>query len=121
VEAETRKETVDEYQKSQTIRLIDVFIIGPVLIYAGIKHRKDMSPLLSGTLILFGAATVYYNAKNYMVNGKRDNLVLCTPSVQSEIMEKVVRPVISSIVATDFASEKAKKDQAEKDQAEKPL
>ena len=88
-EAETRKETVDEYQKSQTIRLIDVFIIGPVLIYAGIKHRKDMSKLLSGTLILFGAATVYYNAKNYLVNEKRDNLVPGTPSHRATVGKAV--------------------------------
>jgi hypothetical protein len=67
-DAEIKKESVDEYQKSQTIRLIDVFVIAPVLIYAGVKHRKDMHPMLSNALILFGAATAYYNAKNYLVN-----------------------------------------------------
>jgi hypothetical protein len=67
-DAEIKKEKVDEYQKSQTIRLIDVFVIAPVLVYAGVKHRKDMSPMLSNALILFGVATAYYNAKNYLIN-----------------------------------------------------
>lgn len=72
-EAEIKKEFVDEYQKSQTIRLIDVFIIAPVLVYAGIKHREQMGNILSNALILFGTATAYYNAKNYLINTKINN------------------------------------------------
>ena len=33
--AEKRVETIEEYQKSQNIRLIDVFFIAPVCVYAG--------------------------------------------------------------------------------------
>ena len=64
--AETRQETISEYQKSQTIRLVDVFVIAPVLVYAG--TRKELPTWLRLSLITFGACTAYYNWKNYTVN-----------------------------------------------------
>jgi hypothetical protein len=69
--AETRPETIQEYQKSQLIRLIDVVAIGPVMIYAG--TRKELSPFVRYSLLVFGIATVYYNAKNYLINEKRNH------------------------------------------------
>lgn len=64
--AEKREETIMEYQKSQNIRLIDVFVIAPVLIYAG--TRKELPTWLRLSLVTFGACTAYYNAKNYIIN-----------------------------------------------------
>jgi uncharacterized membrane protein len=49
--------------KTQTIRLLDVFLIGPLMIYFG--HRAEAS-LFSILLTFFGATTITYNLKNYM-------------------------------------------------------
>jgi len=73
--AETRKENVSEYQKSQNVRLVDVFVIAPILIYAGVKYRKIMPQWLAGSLILIGACTAIYNGKNYLVNKNQNNKV----------------------------------------------
>jgi hypothetical protein len=55
-----------EISKSQTIRLIDVFWIGPLMVYAG--SQKKFSPLVNSSLIVFGIATILYNGKNYLLN-----------------------------------------------------
>lgn len=68
--AETRKEVVNEYQKSQNIRLLDVFVIAPVLVYIGIK--QDMPKWMKISLISIGVATFYYNGKNYLINREND-------------------------------------------------
>ena len=49
--------------KTQAIRLLDVFLIGPLMIYFG--HRAEAS-LFSILLTFFGATTITYNLKNYM-------------------------------------------------------
>lgn len=50
----------------QDIRLIDVFVIGPFLMYVGMK--KELSLPVRLTLLGFGAATIIYNANNYLKN-----------------------------------------------------
>jgi hypothetical protein len=55
-----------EMQKSQTIRLIDVYFIAPILIYGGIQYRKVLPTWLSLSLVIIGGFTLYYNAKNYI-------------------------------------------------------
>lgn len=64
--AETRTETRIEYQKSQNIRILDVFLIGPVMIYGA--YKSNMHPALRITLAIFGICTIYYNGKNYLIN-----------------------------------------------------
>ena len=49
--------------KTQAIRLLDVFLIGPLMIYFG--HRAEAS-LFSILLTFFGATTITYNLKNYL-------------------------------------------------------
>lgn len=71
--AETRKEAVSEYQKSQNIRLLDVFVIAPILVYIGIK--QDMPKWMKISLISIGIATFYYNGKNYLINKENDKKV----------------------------------------------
>jgi len=68
--SETRTETIQEYQKSQNIRLLDVFVISPIMIYGA--YKSNMHPALRATLALFGICTIYYNAKNYLIN-KQNN------------------------------------------------
>lgn len=50
--------------KSQTIRLIDVLILGPVMIRSGWLNR-DESPILGHAMMFAGAATIVYNWENY--------------------------------------------------------
>jgi intracellular septation protein A len=64
---------MQEYQKSQEVRIIDVLVIAPILIYAGVKYYNVMPKLLSLSLITIGAATAIYNAKNYIKNKQINN------------------------------------------------
>jgi hypothetical protein len=48
------------------VRLIDVFVIAPFLIYAG--TRKELNKNVRTTLIVLGVATLLFNANNYLKN-----------------------------------------------------
>ena len=50
----------------QDIRLFDVFVLGPFLMYVGMK--KELSLPIRLTLLGFGAATIIYNGNNYLKN-----------------------------------------------------
>lgn len=50
--------------KTQTIRVFDVFVFGPVIMYAG--TRKELPMWLRSSLLLIGAGTIIYNGYNYM-------------------------------------------------------
>jgi len=69
--AEKKVETIEEYQKSQNIRLIDVFFIAPVCVYAGIK-AKELPNWIRISLVGIGLATFYYNGKNYLINKNKE-------------------------------------------------
>jgi hypothetical protein len=71
-EAEFRDSTIKEYRKGQIIRIIDVVAIAPVLIYAGVK-KSGLPDWVRYSLVVFGAATAYYNAKNFYINYKNDH------------------------------------------------
>ena len=62
---EKENTTVEEVSKSQFIRLLDVFFIGPYMIYIS-KKAKGLNKLESFTLLALGVATIYYNGKNYL-------------------------------------------------------
>jgi hypothetical protein len=55
---------------TQNIRLLDVFFIGPFLIYAGCQ--KSLSPAVRTMLIVIGAGTVIYNGARYIQQSKQD-------------------------------------------------
>jgi hypothetical protein len=63
------KTEILEVQKSQNIRLVDVFVIAPICVYAG--TQKSLPTWLRYSLITIGIATAYYNGKNYLENKKR--------------------------------------------------
>jgi uncharacterized membrane protein len=71
---EIRTETVEEFQKSQSVRLIDVVVIAPICVYAGVKYFKTMPKWLSISLITIGVATAVYNGRNYMINKNNNDL-----------------------------------------------
>jgi hypothetical protein len=51
--------------KSQWVRLVDVFVIGPLMVWGGVRLARSRHPIAGGSLATFGAATVIYNARNY--------------------------------------------------------
>ena len=51
-------------EKTQTIRILDVFLIGPLMIYFG--HNSNVVSIFSLLLTFFGATTITYNLKNYL-------------------------------------------------------
>jgi hypothetical protein len=50
--------------KAQTIRVLDVALIGPLMIWGGLKVRED-NPTAGTALAAFGVSTIVYNAVNY--------------------------------------------------------
>lgn len=67
--SEIRTQTVNEFQKSQAIRIVDVFVIAPICVYAGLK-AKGIPKIINYSLVFIGLATFYYNGKNYLINKK---------------------------------------------------
>ena len=69
---EIGESTIEEYQKSQTIRLYDVFILAPFLFYIAFKKGvlTKNEKILVG-LIAFG--TLVYNGNNYLVIKNRSH------------------------------------------------
>lgn len=55
----------NEIQKSQNVRLIDIFLLGPFMIYAGTKlPTKTMQTIM----IVSGILTITYNYNNFRKN-----------------------------------------------------
>lgn len=48
----------------QHIRLLDVFVVAPFLIYVG--TRKELTPMVRMGVVALGVATFLYNGKNYL-------------------------------------------------------
>ena len=62
----TRHEAAKE-MKSQTVRLLDVFAIGPLMIWGGLKATRS-NEALGILLAATGVLTILYNGKNYLEN-----------------------------------------------------
>ena len=58
------KHELNEIVKSQAVRLADVLVIGPLMMYGAYLIPKT-HPLPRGALFIFGASTIYYNWQNY--------------------------------------------------------
>lgn len=65
---EEAESTVTEVQKSQIIRLADVFLIAPYLLYLSTKDK--ITNLDRNLLIVLGVSTLLYNGMNYLNNKK---------------------------------------------------
>jgi hypothetical protein len=50
--------------------LVDVFALGPFMVWAGLQNKK-LPPWARNALVISGAATVGYNARNYLLLKKR--------------------------------------------------
>ena len=51
-------------EKSQTVRLVDVFVIASYLIF--ISQKKALSNIDKQFLLVTGIATIFYNLSNYL-------------------------------------------------------
>ena len=51
-------------EKSQTVRLVDVFVIAPYLIF--ISQKNTLSNIDKQFLLVTGIATLFYNLSNYL-------------------------------------------------------
>ena len=54
----------------QRIRLLDVFVIGPVMLYAAFVSTK-LEPVTRGILGVSGVLTVLYNGANFFTEEKK--------------------------------------------------
>tara|TARA_Y100000034_G_C6855989_1_gene388996 strand:- start:331 stop:555 length:225 start_codon:yes stop_codon:yes gene_type:complete len=68
--SETREQTIGEVQKTQNVRLWDVFAIGPALLYLATK--KELTGLHKAILVVIGGGTIIYNLNNYRENRKKN-------------------------------------------------
>lgn len=62
VAEERRAEAGD---KSQAVRLIDVFVLGPFMMWFGAR-AQGLPRWAKGAMIVSGAATIAYNGRNYL-------------------------------------------------------
>ncbi len=53
-------------KKSQLVRLIDVFYIGPFLIF--LSNKNTLSQNNKRILLITGILTIIYNGRNYLKN-----------------------------------------------------
>ena len=66
--------------KSQNIRLLDIYLIGPLMIYIGIRYYllsykiMKIDKLFSLLLIFIGSSTITYNYKNYIHQKDKEDL-----------------------------------------------
>lgn len=65
--------TPTEFQKSQEVRLLDVFVLGPFMIGVALVSRP--APLLRVLLGVVGVGTILYNLRNYQLNQEQASKV----------------------------------------------
>jgi len=56
---------LEDEDLTQKVRLLDIFGIGPLMIYAGVK-AEDLPGWVRAGLVLFGGTTIAYNGANYL-------------------------------------------------------
>jgi len=56
--------------KTQQIRLVDVLVLGPLMIYAGKRLADSDDQALGVAIGLSGAATMAYNLRNYVARDR---------------------------------------------------
>ena len=63
--------------KSQAVRLLDVFVFGPLMLVAA---RDQQSKYFASALTLIGLGTIVYNGVNYLQHRESDQLGCCDPT-----------------------------------------
>ena len=57
--------------KGQGVRLVDVFVLGPLMAQAGLWESRD-KPWAQALMRAAAGATVTYNLRNYLTRARRD-------------------------------------------------
>lgn len=57
--------------KAQPVRLLDVFVIGPLMVWGGYALDARGRHVGGVVLALFGLTTIAYNARNYEIIRRR--------------------------------------------------
>ena len=55
---------IDSKEAVQMVRLADVLLIGPFMVYVG--TRRELPSALRTGLVLVGIGTILYNGRNYL-------------------------------------------------------
>ena len=55
-----------DHGKTQAVRIADVFLIGPLMMWGGIELLEGGHRARGGLLAALGVATIGYNARNYL-------------------------------------------------------
>ena len=66
--------------KAQYVRLLDVFLFGPVMIYAAL-YPNNMNATTRWALGIIGAGTILYNGMNYLEIERRKQAAFYDPNV----------------------------------------
>ncbi len=66
---EQGKSSINEHQKSQAVRLYDVFLLAPFLFYVGYK-AKGIKEWERYGVYFIALTTILYNGRNYLKNKK---------------------------------------------------
>ena len=64
--------TIKEYQKSQNVRLYDIVLLGPFLLYIALKKGR-LTQLDKIAVGLIAVGTIIYNGRNYLNNKNESN------------------------------------------------
>lgn len=59
----------DTSERAQIIRVLDVMLLGPAMVYAGMG--KDLPEGLKALMLLTGLGTILYNGYNLIENSKK--------------------------------------------------
>jgi hypothetical protein len=54
----------NEVVKTQGVRVLDVLVIGPLMLWGGLRLMEE-HPVSGTALAIFGVSTVIYNARNF--------------------------------------------------------
>jgi len=73
--------------KAQGVRLADIFVFGPLMLYAGLG--KETPQWLKLGMIIIGAGTIVYNLVNFMEIAKREGL----PATMSGLAGMATGPI----------------------------
>lgn len=72
--SEIEKTDCLEVQKSQQVRLLDIFVFAPLLLMVAFHKQLKISWNFSvSVLIVLSVLTILYNWKNYIENERHDN------------------------------------------------
>lgn len=62
--------------KPQAVRLADVFLLGPFMVWYGLRTSRDVAGWQSTAMVVAGLATIAYNWRNFKAERERARAAL---------------------------------------------